>query len=125
MRERTMNKEKQEIIHWETSIKLAGGNSTLAKELLMMFMASLDAEIHGIQSAYDQKDYHELKNIIHKLHGGVSYCGLPALKYVINEFEIALKSKQAVKIDLAYKQFMNEISQLKENDEIMTLIKNK
>lgn len=106
---------RKPCIDWELATQLAGGNLKLAKELLTMFVGSLDTELANIDELYQEKSYEALADVIHRLHGGISYCGLPALKQTIKVFETALKSQKYDDIDKAYTKFTKEIQRLQKD----------
>ena len=47
-----------------------------------------------IQDAFQNQDMDSFYHHVHKLHGAVSYCDLPALKNATQDLEIAIKKKQ-------------------------------
>ena len=79
------------IIDWELAIKVAGNNKELAQDLLTLLCKTLNSEVTAIDHAYAEKQGSELLRLVHKLHGGVSYCGLPRLKKVLATLETTLK----------------------------------
>ena len=103
---------RKPCIDWELATRLAGGNLSLAKELLTMFIDSLETELANVNALYQEKRYEALADVIHRLHGGVSYCGLPSLKQSIKVLETALKSNKYENIDKAYTKFIKEIQRL-------------
>lgn len=107
-----VKKGRKACIDWEQATQLTGGNLKLAKELLTMFMDSLTDELASIEALYQEKNYATLADVAHRLHGGVSYCGLPSLKQAIKVFETALKSGKYEDIEKAYKKFNKEVQRL-------------
>lgn len=107
-----MNIKNTDLIDWKEAKQLAGGNLTLAQELLEMFLQSLYTNMQDIQTLYEKKDYKALREIIHKLHGGICYCGLPALKAAIKQLEIALKRNHPQEISSCYIHFLSETKKL-------------
>ena len=82
------------IIDWEMGARLAGNNRELAQELLAFLCKTLPAEMTAIKQAFLDKQYIELLQRIHKLHGGVSYCGLPRLKTLLASIESDLRKNK-------------------------------
>ena len=74
-------------IDWKLSLKLTGGNLTLAKNLFTMIINSLPTEQQLINSAFINNDLNQLYELIHKLYGGCCYIGLPKLKYIVKNLE--------------------------------------
>ena len=79
-----------------------------------MFMDNLEAELIQIENLYTQQDLIQLHETIHKLHGSVSYCGLPALKQAVKRFQTAVKSKNITEITKTYEKFLKETKRLQQ-----------
>lgn len=93
------NTLNQKTIDWELGLKLAGGRKELAVEMIAMLVAELPENRQEIAHAYDIKDFKQLQMLVHKLHGGTCYCGVPKLKAAAAELENALKARQLANID--------------------------
>jgi len=113
-------KGRKPCIDWEQATELANGNFELAKELLTMFMSSLDDELALIEKHYQAKNYKDLREVAHKIHGSVSYCGLPALKQAVKRFETAVKSGNLSEITTTYEKFLKEVSRAQKEYAAMT-----
>ena len=61
-------------------VRLAAGDEAFAREILATFMQNLVNELARIDHAYQQQNGQLMKELVHKLHGGACYCGVPALK---------------------------------------------
>ncbi|HSW70240.1 MAG TPA: response regulator [Gammaproteobacteria bacterium] len=81
-------------IDWELGLKLAGNKRELAKEMLNVLAKTLAQEVKSIRDAYEEKNYDELHQQLHRLHGAVCYCGTPQLKKIISSLEDMLKKSQ-------------------------------
>lgn len=79
------------VIDNEAAIKVAGNNPQIAEELLAFLRKTLREEVLAITQAFKDNELTELLQRVHKLHGGVSYCGLPRLKRTLGMLEISLK----------------------------------
>lgn len=100
------------LIDKETALKLAGNNPQLADDLLSMLIQQLPNDLTNIEQAYQQSNYTELSQRLHKLRGGVAYCGLPRLKILLSEMEIQLKQNQTNTFHHLFKQLQAEVSLL-------------
>lgn len=89
-------KENPPAIDWALSVKLAGNNTETARELLHLLLADLQQAKPEIENAAKNKDIATLCSIIHKLHGGCCYCGVPHLKANIQAFEQFLKKNRTI-----------------------------
>lgn len=73
------------------ALERAGGNQELARELYQMLQNELPNYHNTMQQHYDSGDYEALLEVVHKLHGSATYCGVPALKEAAAEMESHLK----------------------------------
>ena len=79
------------IIDSDLALERAGGNQDLARELFQMLQNELPAYHTNIQQHYNDGDHDALLQLVHKLHGSATYCGVPALKEAAASFESNLK----------------------------------
>jgi two-component system, NarL family, sensor histidine kinase BarA len=86
-------------IDWELSIKLAGGNESLAEELLNMFLATLEGELENILTAFQRNDFKAVYQHVHKLRGSTCYCGVPHLAELTKTIEGTIKTKDYTKVE--------------------------
>jgi PAS domain S-box-containing protein len=96
------------VINLETLAQTMGGNTALAKEMLDMLMKELPKFKQDISAAFEQQDWEALKHHVHKLHGGVCYCGALQLKDMTGHFEKQLINKTG-HYEQAYQMLLNEI----------------
>ncbi|MCP4474043.1 MAG: PAS domain-containing protein [Gammaproteobacteria bacterium] len=69
-----------DIIHFDSILAITANNYAKAKELLAMVINSFTPEQQQMQHAYDQEDWHQLRKVVHKMHGAVGFYGLNRLK---------------------------------------------
>ena len=93
-REIRFSQDKLAIFDRTESIELAGGNESLADELLPMLIKDLGKLKEGLIVSLQENDLNSLKVHIHKLHGGTKYCGVPELRNAAANFENILDQKQ-------------------------------
>jgi two-component system sensor histidine kinase BarA len=96
------------VIDWELGIKLAGNNRALAVDMLKIFAKNLPDEINAIRQAINTHDETDLLLHLHKLRGGVSYCGLPRLKKIIVTFEKEVKKHKIKNSNAFFVEFESE-----------------
>ncbi|WP_162902259.1 ATP-binding protein [Facilibium subflavum] len=99
----------QMLIDMELGAQLAGGDGEFAQEMLQALMKTLPKDIRQIKQAYQEKNAERLKALVHKLHGGCSYCGVPMLKKAASDLEKQLKqdNKCTEKVGLYYQRFID------------------
>lgn len=92
---------------WNLSLQLAVGNEKLAMKLFKMMIASLPTEQQLINEAVNNHNVTRLRELVHKLHGGCCYTGLPRLKYIAKQLEIEINNnnKQAI---INYTNILNQ-----------------
>lgn len=100
-------------INWDLCLELASNREEVAKELLEMFVNEIPSVNDKLHKAFVDKNLSELEEIVHKLHGGSCYCGVPELRAAAAELEKFLKTKwpEANSPDLA-KRYKNLVTQL-------------
>lgn len=84
------------IIDWALSLQYAHNRAELAKELLEMLIAEMPTFKSGIEAACANKDVDILKTVLHKLHGGCCYCGVPTLKQTVYDMETFVKREGSI-----------------------------
>jgi two-component system sensor histidine kinase BarA len=90
--------QKTDVIPIRDSKKLllaTGGDRQLAQQLFDEFCQELPKDISAIRQLFAQAQWEELVEIVHRLHGSSSICGVPALNVVISELESRCRSKQS------------------------------
>jgi len=102
------------IIDMELGAKLIGSNKEAAEEVLTLLIKILPGEIANINQFAADKNHDKLLASVHKLHGGVSYCGTPRLKKLLASLELTLKQNPSTYPPLL-DQLNNEITLLFEH----------
>lgn len=94
------------------ALRLTGGKSDLSKDMLVMLNDSIGSSRESIRELAAKQDWESLLEVIHKLHGGCSYCGVPQLKQALYELETALKRNQTTTIAKLLKKAMEAMDNL-------------
>ena len=82
--------ENLDILNQKTALKAVSGNKQLADDLLSMFIRELPNYKQAIQSHLQADNREELKQVIHKIHGGLRYLGAPALMAIVSQTDNVL-----------------------------------
>jgi two-component system sensor histidine kinase BarA len=90
------------VIDLEMGAKILGGDEQMAKSMLAMLVSTLDETHEKLLDAYQSKHYDRLEFVVHKLHGGAAYCGVPQLKDCAKRLEYVLKSQDMDQLDDAW-----------------------
>lgn len=75
-------------------LKLANNKPALARDMLHMLLAGLDAEKAQINQALAAEDFDTLGELVHRLYGSSCYCGVPRLKHISGLLDKLFQSKQ-------------------------------
>jgi two-component system sensor histidine kinase BarA len=105
---------KTSAIDWQLSIDMMNGNEDAAKEMLELFVTeTLPKDEKEITQAFEKRDLAELARVIHRMHGGLCYVGVPGLKEACKNLEVAAKLGEKEKIDELYSKLKIEIEEVK------------
>jgi len=104
------NRLDDELTIIELSIikKLKENHATTCK-IFSLLANTLPKEQQQIATAYQQQDWPQLQELVHKLHGALCYTGTPRLKNTIAAFEIALVEQKINGLEALYNQFCDEV----------------
>ena len=90
----------------------ANGNAGLAIDMFDMLIGSLRNEKDTILELWEDESLDALLDTTHKLHGAARYCGVPALRTALENFETSLKEKNSAAYPEQLRQLMTEIERL-------------
>lgn len=108
-----MDSSSQEpVIDWELALKLAGNNRELAVDMLKLFVKALPDEMNAIIQANSVHNTSELLIHLHKLRGGLSYCGLPRLRKTLVAYENEAKKGKTTHLPELFQAFEYEVTQV-------------
>ncbi len=96
------------IIDWNLGLKLAGGKIDLAEDILAMVTQNLADEVKKIETAFKNKNIKLMQQMIHKIHGGISYAGTPRLKKAIATLATALTQNKTDQLPTLLEKFITE-----------------
>lgn len=105
------------LVDIQLCLKLSNNKPDLARDMLAMLLKDLPSQIELISNHKQEGNISALEEIVHKVRGGASYCGVPQLKNT-STFADELLRKQQVD-DNAIKALLESMNQLVEwNEEI-------
>jgi HPt (histidine-containing phosphotransfer) domain-containing protein len=93
-------------------LQVTGGDHQLARQLFSEFCEELPKDISTIRQLFAASRWDELREIVHRLHGSTSICGVPALNVVIRELEDKCKQCNAHETDQLLKRLESEADTL-------------
>ena len=95
-----------------TLLRITGGNTSLAEELIGMLLHELPKHRAEIHRAYDAGDLVRLAEHAHTLYGGCAYCGALSLKSLSGALEHLAKSDAQQHIKQAIAALDTEIDRV-------------
>lgn len=107
-----------EAINTNLALERAGGNRDLARELYQMLQSELPSYAESIRNHYDSADLSSLLEVVHKLNGAATYCGVPALKDAAASLESNLKKGAEENYAAGVDYVLNEIARLQQTPEL-------
>lgn len=96
----------------EMCIELSNHLPALAKDMLSMLIDSLPETAATISSSFKKQNMDELEEVVHRLHGGASYCGVPKLKAASAKLDELLRKKHYDMIHHPMGVLLDTITQL-------------
>ncbi len=106
------------VIDPDLALERAGGNQELARELYQMLQNELPNYLNTIQQHYNSGDYAALLEVVHKLNGSSTYCGVPALKEAASRLESTLKHGPESAYATGLSSVLDEILRLQQTPEL-------
>ena len=104
-----------ESINLSKCIEIYKGKKKAAYEILSMFMKELEQHRGQIKKNFNEKNYDELHDQVHKINGASSFVSVPKLGMIAYNLETAIKGKDTEKM----KKLVDEIES--EMDEVSAL----
>jgi two-component system sensor histidine kinase BarA len=74
----------------QQALRIAGGSENIAGRLFRELRAELPTAIEGLQGKLAERDWSELWQLSHRLHGAAAVCGVPALYHALNDLQPAI-----------------------------------
>ncbi|MFV8781774.1 response regulator [Microbulbifer sp. SA54] len=106
------------LVDISESLSLCNQDPKLARDLLQMLLRSLHEDTLQINQLTREKDYQGLFEIVHRVHGGCCYCGVPRLRAATSKLQEHLRPQldnDTVDLDPALlEQVLKEIENLRD-----------
>ena len=67
----------------EQALRITGGQKVVADKLLTKLVQQLPDYLESVVNKYKDKDWPQLWQVLHKLHGATAVCGVPELNHVV------------------------------------------
>ncbi len=82
------------VVDPAVALEQAGGNEELAGDLFGMLLEELPVHERVFRECLAAGDFERMRVQAHKLKGSTAYCGVPALRAVVADFEGRLRQGQ-------------------------------
>ena len=103
------NEQKVEPVDIKLSLELAKNKPDLAKDMLTMLINTLPSERKNMEKEFQTQNWGALQEVVHKLHGGCCYCGVPALKNATSTLDKSLKDNLLTEVEQEYNSVIKNI----------------
>lgn len=110
------NPPTEGIFNEELALQRANHRAELAAELLQILIESLPEDQENLNAAYALHDVEEFRRHVHKINGGLRYCGVPRLGIAIDNLETLAKQQDSLDSEetkIALSVSNNEINALR------------
>lgn len=94
------------------ALERAGGSIDLAKELFNMLLRELPVYRETLREMHQAKEFDAIKEVVHKLNGSATYCGVPALKKAAESLESNLKKGELQAVEPGLQSVLAEIERV-------------
>lgn len=104
----------RELFSHSRAMELTGGNEEIVSRLLGLLLRDIPAQRAQIRDLLNQKQWEQLRQLAHKLHGSAIYCATPALAYASNALEALLVEDKLALIAKACADLTIEMDRLEQ-----------
>lgn len=109
---RATEAESTALLDQQQALRIAGGNTELARELFKMFIDEIPEMKIRLNAAYQAEDLGALEAEAHKIHGGALYCAVKHLKCSAELLEKAAIRRNLTDISLRLNAVNDDIAEL-------------
>jgi CheY-like chemotaxis protein len=81
------------VVDTKISLKHSNQNASLAKDMLDLLIQMVKDERDNLRLHHEKREWEALYQLNHKIYGGSSYCGVPALQQANQSLEKLLQQK--------------------------------
>lgn len=101
----------------QQALRISGGQAGVANKLLNQLVSQLPGYLEKIDHELAQTNWQELWQVLHKLHGATSVCGVPALNAAVNTMQRQVRNADYLALSEALIQLHAEARRLIEFSE--------
>ncbi|WP_439135403.1 response regulator [Pseudomaricurvus sp.] len=102
------------IMNLQEALHLCNGKNDLARDMLGKLSEGLAEDSELISQLYQQKNWGELQERVHRLYGGCCYCGVPELRKATATLDNLLIKGEHTHLDAELNRVLKAIQRLRE-----------
>lgn len=103
---------KKPVIDLVLGAKRVGKDELAAKEMLNLLRRHIPEDKKNIEHALVRKNWSQLREHLHKLQGGLSYCGAPRIEFAATQLQQVLDNAEVMNIPRFSRDLLTEIDRL-------------
>jgi HPt (histidine-containing phosphotransfer) domain-containing protein len=82
------------------ALAAAGGDVELARELFSTLLEGLPQHVAELDAQVSARNWEDVAQVAHRMRGGTSYCGVPALEIALQRLERAARAADDAQISV-------------------------
>ncbi len=86
-------------------------NQALTRQILAKLVIELPRQVEEVKSAFALQQFITAQNIVHKLHGSVSFCGFSDLEEIARKLETCLIANEISQAQAEFKALQKKITE--------------
>lgn len=102
------------IMNLQEALHLCNGKNDLARDMLSKLAEGLQEDSEAITALYQQENWNELQERVHRLYGGCCYCGVPELRKACATLDNLLIKGEYDSLNAELNQVLKAIQRLRE-----------
>ena len=108
----SLNSVKLPVRDLEKALSITGGDRRLADEMFAQLKRELPDHFDSMKSAFKARDWDNLRETTHKLHGSTSSCGVSALDYAVQQLDVSCRDESLEKAHQHLEAIETEINRV-------------
>jgi two-component system sensor histidine kinase BarA len=96
----------------QQALRIADGQEEVAEKLFMTLLEQLPEYLDSARQQVSNRNWQKLWDVLHKLHGATSVCGVPALNNAVKNLQQFIEKQDYHSIDAGLKKLNQEASRL-------------
>jgi len=96
----------------EQALRIAGGSPGVAAKLFEELRAELPASITNLRRELNSRNWAELWQLSHRLHGAAAVCGVPALYHALGDLQPAISLEDEPSVNILLERVAQEAEEI-------------